>query len=261
MPSGPRFPAIRPAARPRTERQGACVFHASSTAPVPKQTGGAVGEGWETQLRRRLKRAMVPPADLQPSSQPPRACRIERAMVPPPHRYHRRNYRRACRIGRGEVSPQPPTVHQRRHQRAARIETGDVPQRTWQAGPRAPSVVPDDPAPRFPPPAHRRCACLGGSRPWTARGKRAQLGPARVARASRERSASAAFRPLLQLGAFSTLRPRRGPREKRAAAGQGWERDSVLEWGDVRSGTVLLAIVASAKMLVCGASRGRTLDP
>ena len=28
------------------------VFHASSTAPVPRQTGGAVGEGWKTQLSR-----------------------------------------------------------------------------------------------------------------------------------------------------------------------------------------------------------------
>ena len=41
---------------------GRAFFHASSTAPVPRQTGGAVVEGWETQLRLRLNGAMFLPA-------------------------------------------------------------------------------------------------------------------------------------------------------------------------------------------------------
>ena len=69
-------------------RRRSRVFHASSTAPVPNQTGGAVGEGWETQLHTPIEwgdvpvyafgqgspvsnRAMFPPADIPPSSQPP----------------------------------------------------------------------------------------------------------------------------------------------------------------------------------------------
>ena len=36
--------------RPRSKQHWSCVFHASSTAPVPQTAEGAVGEGWETQL-------------------------------------------------------------------------------------------------------------------------------------------------------------------------------------------------------------------
>ena len=35
---------------PRPRHHRLCVFHASSTGPVPRTTGGAVVEGWETHL-------------------------------------------------------------------------------------------------------------------------------------------------------------------------------------------------------------------
>ena len=35
---------------PRLRHHRLCVFHASSTAPIPEITEGAVVEGWETQL-------------------------------------------------------------------------------------------------------------------------------------------------------------------------------------------------------------------
>ena len=41
--------------RVRPPRHRRRVFHASSTAPVPSRTGGAVGEGWETQLHTPIE--------------------------------------------------------------------------------------------------------------------------------------------------------------------------------------------------------------
>ena len=101
---------------PRTEHRQPRVFHASSTAPVPRQTGGAVVEGWETQLRLRLNGAMFLPATSPRSS----------------------------------ATAGAPAV----------FERGGVHHRAGHAGPALPVELPDDPAPRFPPPAHRRLYCL-----------------------------------------------------------------------------------------------------
>ena len=46
---------------PDQKQHRLCVFHASSTAPVPQTAEGAVGEGWKTQLAPGLIGAMFDP--------------------------------------------------------------------------------------------------------------------------------------------------------------------------------------------------------
>ena len=123
----PALPAVEPQPRTRPVQH-----HRRLPAPVPRQTGGAVVEGWETQLRLRLNGAMFLPATSPRSS----------------------------------ATAGAPAV----------FERGGVHHRAGHAGPALPARLPDDPAPRFPPPAHRRCICLGDR----ARGQPVENAPCQI---------------------------------------------------------------------------------
>ena len=94
----------------------------------------------------------------------------------------------------------------------------------------------DDPAPRFPPPAHRRCIHLGDR----GRGQPVENAPCQARPESPARAASAPVLPRFDhgpsAGAFSTLRPRcRSPTTTEARWAKGGKRNSAppTEWGDV----------------------------
>ena len=120
----------------------------------------------------------------------------------------------------------------RSRRRACRVERGDVPRRTGQGPTRVssyPKTVADDPAPRFPPPAHRRCSHLGDR----ARGQPVENAPCqarhRVASRSRERSGSAAFDPLLHpLRVFHASSTATVPDKPEARWAKGGKRNSAL---------------------------------
>ena len=89
---------------------------------------------------------------------------------------------------------------------------------------------PDDPAPRFPPPAHRRCACLGDR----VRGQPVENAPCEARH--RAGSLSRAFRPLLQRRrVFHASSTTRRSRQTEARWAKGGKRNSAFGWGDVPS--------------------------
>ena len=81
-PSRPLRSRARRCCRVPTAAPAPRVFHASSTAPVPRQTGGAVVEGWETQLRLRLNGAMFLPATSLAVATAGKPAEFEKGDVP-----------------------------------------------------------------------------------------------------------------------------------------------------------------------------------
>ena len=209
----------RVAARPRTEQPRSRVFHASSTAPVPSRTGGAVGEGWETQLRIPIERVSMATENCTcPATE-------KRTLSGTSSGRYRRHP--GDRYGVGAMCG---------------IERGDVPDRGGAGRTcvrSVPVLLPDDPAPRFPPPAHRRCICLGDR----ARGQPVENAPCQVrhraVRPSRGHSGSAVrSTPAPPPARFPRFVHGTGPQINRSP---GWSKrgqrySASIEWGDVLSG-------------------------
>ena len=85
--------------------------------------------------------------------------RIETGDVPfRRHLYRRRSHRRACRIGRGDVLPNLLPFINVDTDAPPELKGAMFPNGRGRPDPALRARFPDDPAPRFPPPAHRRCA-------------------------------------------------------------------------------------------------------
>ena len=212
------LPARPGPSRPR-EPQALRFCRVSTPAPLPARFPRFVhGAGPQTNRRRggrRVGNATPPP--IETGDVP---CRRSPAVVATTTRLP--NWKRRCPsptscCSSTVVTGAPPEL------KGAMFPTGGT-GRTPRSERRFPTT-----RPRV---SHRlptAAVLVWGSRPWTARGKRSLPGPARVARASRKRSGSAAFRPLLRCQrVFHASSTAPVPEKNEARWSKGGKRNSAL---------------------------------